>query len=192
MAVDDLSIWKDTLALLPKVADTSWALNFANWVAARVILIEPDPTQLLLASPPPVGFTFIFNSALFSSNLLSLTPVNDALSGISGFADAWANTVKSIIYPVGINVLMGASAPPTSPATTFSIIASVSIDPASIELGKAKLLELVTAPPVADPKDSLFPVKFREAFLELKINISGTNSVAPTPAPLNLTNITLI
>jgi hypothetical protein len=180
------------LALLPKVGDNSWALNFGAYVANRVINIEPDPTALVIASPVPVGFFFLFNAATFAGELLSLTPTNDPLSGISSFASAWENTIKMSIYPIGINLLPGAAAPPFTPDQTFSVVTSVVITPASILAGKNKIIELATAPPVADPKQSLFPVKFREAFLELKINIVGINSVAPTPGPLQLMDIPLI
>lgn len=192
MAIDPLSTWQDMLAILPKVGDNTWALNFGAYVANRVVTMEPDPTQLILAAPVPVGFTFIFEPATFAAQLLSLTPTSDPLSGITSFADAWENTIKGIIFPVSLNVLLGAIVPPASPATTFSTITAVSISPESIALGKAKIVELATAPPVSDPKQSLFAVKFREAFLELKITVTGVNSVAPTPAPLTAPNISLI
>lgn len=191
MAIDADSIWKDTLALLPKVGDSSWALNFANWVAGRVLLIEPDPTKVLLAAPAPVGFLLTFNSAAFAAKLLSLAPSSDASSSMSSFADAWASTIQTAIYPATLNMLLGASGLPTTPATTFSLISSVMIDPASIEAGKAKILELANAPAVEDPKKSQFPVKFREAFLQLKINVIGVNSITPTPAPYQLMGISL-
>lgn len=191
MAMDAVSVWQDTLALLPKVGDNSWALNFANWVAGRVLLIEPDPLKVLLASPAPAGFVFVFNSATFAAELLNLAPSSDATAGMKGFADAWASTIKTLVYPATLNMLPGASGLPTTPATTFSLISAVAIDPASIEAGKAKILELANAPAVENPKDSQFPVKFREAFLQLKINVTGVNSVTPTPAPYQLMGISL-
>lgn len=191
MTIAPVDSWKSTLAALPKVADSSWALNFANWVANQVILIEPDKTKVLLAAPAPVGFIFVFNSAAFAAQLASLQPVSDPSQGMKGFADAWASTIKTIVYPVGITVLPGTSGVPKTPATTFSVISSVLIDPASIEAGKAKIAELANAKPVENPNDSEFPVKFREAFLQLKINIAGINSITPTPAPYQLMNISL-
>jgi hypothetical protein len=186
--IDPLATWKSTLAALPKVADTSWALTFANWVAARVVSITTDPASLTLASP----LLFTFNTASFASGLISLAPTNNPLAGITGFADAWANSIATITYPASLLVAPGAFIPPTSPTTLFSAITAVSIDPASILSGKAKIIELAAAVPVADPNDSLFPEKFRDAFLELTITVVGLDSTVPTPVPLTAANIPLI
>lgn len=183
MAIDPLSTWKSTLAALPKVADTSWAANFAAWYAGRIVAITTDPASLV-----PTGFVFTFNQALFASQLIALTPVNDALSGITGFANAW----EAAILATTVVVAPGTFQPPTSPATLFSVIATTVIVPASIAAGKAKIIELASSPPVADVNDSEFPLKFREATLLLKINVTGTNSVTPTPGPLSVLNVPLI
>jgi len=88
---------------------------------------------------------------------------------------------------VSAGAFIGVSAPPT----LFSAVATTLIDPPSILLAKAKILELVTAPPEADAQDSLFPEKFRDATLLLTITVSGTNSVTPTPAPLSAASVPL-
>ena len=187
MAIDPLSTWKSTLAALPKVANNSWAANFAAWYAGRIVSITPKPANLV-----PTGFLFTFNQALFASGLIALTPTNNALSGIQGFADAWEAAILTTVYPATLTLLPGTFVPPTSPATLFSVIASVLIVPASIAAAKAKIIELATSPPAADVNDSEFPLKFREATLLLKINVTGTNSVAPTPGPLSALNVPLI
>jgi len=179
MPIDPLQTWKDELENLPKVSDNSWALNFANWYALRIVGIEPDPAVLT-----SVGWVFPFPVPVFASALISLTPTNDALAGIQGFADAWELAILSTI-PV---IAPGSFIPPPTPATIFSaIIPPVVIDPASVAAGKAKLVELVTAPPVSDPKDSQFPVKFREATLLLTVTVNGLNSVPPPAGPQPLT-----
>lgn len=185
MAIDVLQIWKDELANLPKVGDNSWVTNFSTWYADRIVNIEPDPSFLV-----PIGFIFTFAKPVFETQLLTLTPTNDQVAGITGFANAW----EAALLASTIVIAPGTYIPPATPATTFSIVASSIIDLTSIALGKAKLLELVTAPPVADAQNSLFPVKFREATLLLTITVSGTNSVSPPagPNPLIATNVPLI
>lgn len=173
--IDPLSTWKSTLAALPKVANTSWALNFANWYSDRIVAIEPDSTALTAA-----GFTFTFAVGIFATQLTALTPTASAVAGITGFANAWESAILASVAVVP----PGAFVPPSSPPTLFSAVASTIIDPSSIALGKAKLLELITAPQVDDPNSSQFPVKFREATLLLSITATGTNSITPTPTPL--------
>lgn len=186
MAVDILQIWKDELANLPKVTDTSWAANFSAWYADRLTGITTDPAALV-----PSGFVFTFAESIFAAQLIALTPTTSALDGIQGFADAWEvalNATTVVVAP-------GSAVPPPSPSTTFSAVTTTVIDPASIAAGKAKLIELVTAPPVADPQDSLFPVKFREATLLLTITVSGLDSTPPGsggPLPLVAANVPLI
>jgi hypothetical protein len=175
MAVEPLQTWKDELENLPKVADGSWSLNFANWYADMISGIEPDSSALT-----PSGFVFTFPVAIFASALSALSPTTDAVAGITGFATAWETALLASTSVVG----PGSFIPPATPATTFSVVASSLIDPASIAAGKAKLLELVTAPPAADAQDSEFPIKFREATLLLTFTVIGTNSDSPTTAPL--------
>lgn len=185
MAVDPLVTWKSTLATLPKVSDTSWAANFASWYADRIVNIETDPSSFTAS-----GFVFTFAKPIFQSQLLSLTPTNNALAGITGFANAWETALNASSVIVG----PGSFQNPATPTTTFSAIISSTIDPTSIATGKAKILELVTAPPVADANDSQFPIKFREATLLLTITVIGLDST-PTPAgplPLTVANIPLV
>jgi len=188
--IDPLATWRSTLAALPKVADTSWAANFAGWVADRVVSIETDASVL----DSSAGFVFVFNEALFASQLIALTPVNDALAGITGFADAWEAAILTTVFPATLNVSAGAFAGSPSPATTFSVVNSVVLDPPSILAAKNKIIELATAAPVADVNDSEFPVKFREAFLLLTITVSGLDSTpAPAgPLPLTVSNVPLV
>lgn len=188
MAVDVLQDWKDTLAALPKVADTSWAANFAGWYADRIVGITTNPANLV-----PVGFTFTFAQPVFAAQLLALTPVGDALSGITGFANAW----ETALLATTVAVSPGSAIPPPTPPTIFSVVTTTVIDPASIAAGKAKILELVTAPPVADAQNSLFPVKFRDATLLLTITVTGLDSqpppsAGPGPQPLVAANVPLI
>src|SRR5690606_16770869 len=119
-----------------------------------------------------VGFLFPFPIPLFASQLQSLPPTPSALAGILGFATAWETAILATPIVVGPGSSVGSPSPPT----TFSVVASTILTPASIAAGKAKILELVTAPAVADATQSEFPVKFREATLLLKFTSTGLDS----------------
>lgn len=182
MAVDPLNTWKTTLAALPPTAGV-WQPAFASWYASRIINITTDPSVFI-----PSGFLFTFNTAVFQAQLSLLTPVSSQLMGITGFANAWEAAIMASI----VVTAPGSALVPPSPATIFSVVASSIIDPASILLGKAKLLELVSSPQVADAMDSEFPEKFRDATLLLTATFSGTNSIVPVPTPLVAASIPLI
>lgn len=187
-AIDPLPTWQSTLAALPKVADNSWAANFAAWYADRLTGITTNPANLV-----PTGFVFTFNQATFQAQLQTLTPQSTAAAGIQGFANAW----ETALVASTVVVAPGSFKPPATPPTTFSAIISTTIDTPSIAAGKAKLLELVTAPPVSDPNLSQFPAKFREATLLLTITVVGLDSqpppsAGPGPQPLTVANVPLI
>lgn len=185
MAIDPLPVWQSTLAALPAVGDTSWALNFANWYADRIVAITTDPAALI-----PVGFTFPFPVALFATQLQAIAPNPSALAGITAFADAWEAAMLATIPSVS----SGSAVPPPSPPTIFSVVISTVLDPAGIAAGKAKIIELAASPPVGDALNSQFPVKFREATLLLTITVTGLDST-PTPAgplPLVAANVPLV
>lgn len=189
MAIDALPVWKSTMADLPKVADASWALNFANWVGDRVTNIAMNPSAL------DGSLTFVFNRPVFAAALVALPPTPDSLIGITGFALAWESAILTSIFPATLNVASGAKVGGNgSDPTKFSAVTNVILDPASILAGKAKILELVNAPKVADVADSVFPEKFRDAFLALKINVIGLDSVSPPggPNPLAALQVPLI
>lgn len=175
--IDPLAVWKSSLAALPKTANNSWAPNFATWYADRISGIEP----LFIALDASAGFTFTFAKQVFETALLNLGPAASAVAGLTAFANAW----QSAMLASTVVVLPGAFIPPSTPPTTFSsIIPPVVLDAPGIVAGKAKIIELASAPVVSDPNDSQFPVKFREATLELTITVTGLNSAAPTPQPL--------
>ena len=185
MAIDPLSVWKSTLAELPAVADNSWSETFAGWYHSRILSIETNPSQLI-----PSGFVFNFQESVFAAQLSSLTPVDNSLAGITGFANAWEAALlasTAVLAP-------GSAIPPPTPKTIFSLINSTVIDPSSIAAGKAKILELVTAPAVSDTQNSEFPEKFRDATLLLTITTQGLDSQTPPdgPQPLMAAAVSLI
>ena len=177
MTIDSLNIWKQTLEDLPKVGDISWAINFANWAGERVNnKIETDS----IALDTTAGFIFIFNIPIFAGALAALPPTPSQAIGIAGFAAAWETAILTTIFPATLNVSAGAFIPPQSNSTTFSSVTSALLDPISIVAGKAKIMELINAPFTGTGLDSQFAEKFREAFLELTITVTGLDS---TPSP---------
>lgn len=172
--IDDLNTWKTTLAALPQVGDSSWAENFAAWVDARV------SGKMSLVGIGGTGFSFTFGKAAFKSALLALVPTGDQAGAILSFANGWAAGIAGSIYATAPGTFIA----PSTPATLWSVVNSTIIDAPSIIVGQAKINELASAPPVSNPADSLFPVKFREAFLALTVTTDGLNSVTPTPGPL--------
>lgn len=190
MAVDILTKWQTELDLLPKVSDTSWTLNFANWAKKRVSAADAvDGIGLFpsAAALVPTGYTFTFNVSTFQAQLVLLGIAPTALAGITAFAAAWETAILASTVVVG----PGTFAPPSTPATLFSVVTTTVIDPPSIALAKAKIIELASEPPPTG-QPSKFPEKFRDAFKLLTITVSGTNSVAPTPAPLVVPTVALL
>lgn len=186
MAVSPIAVWKNTLNKLPKVKDKSWAKNFAKWYADRVLKITTKPSKFV-----PAAFSFKFAQPVFVSALKLLKPVSASKAGITNFANAWEKAIKATIVTTGPNSFK----PPTSPATKFSVVSSVVIDPASIAKGKKKLLELIKAKPVGNALDSKFAPIFRDATLLLTITVTGLDSTTPGnggPLPLTVANIPLI
>lgn len=177
--IDPLSTWQSTLAALPKVADTSWALNFADWYSNRIVNIQPNQTILNTST----GFVFTFSTATFAAQLITLGPTFNQAAGIAGFANAWATAIALTIFPATLNVSAGAFIGTSTPPTLFSAVTAVVLDPASIVAAVAKINELATAPPVSDPTMSQFSEKFRDATLLLTITVTGLNSVPPPPGP---------
>lgn len=163
--IEDEATWKSTFNDLPKVSDSSWKQNFANWIAART-----DGKLVLATYSPSPSFTF--NSATFQNNLSET--IN---TGLASLVAAWNSSIAASTMAV---------TPPTyftpqTPQSTFSTVISVLPDPASIAVGASIIAELALAQPTTD---SLFPVKFRNAFLSLTYTVTGTDSSAPTPIAL--------
>lgn len=169
--IEPLSTWKTELQNLPKVGDTSWAANFAGWYADMIVNIQPDTSTFSAA-----GFSFTFNTATFAAGLIGLQPTPDATAGITGFANAWEQAILSSVLVVGT----GSALLPSTPATTFSVVAASIINPPSIALGKAKIISLAT---LGIPSESKFPEYFRDATLMLNFSVTGTNSVTPPAGP---------
>lgn len=172
---DPVVDWLTTFSLLPKVMNTSWQANFANWYADRIQNLMPD-TKLDVTA----GFTFTFGKSAFQTALASV-------SSIADFANAW----ETGLLASAVTVSTGAFVDEKSNLTLFSAVATAILDLPSIALGKAKILELVGVSPIGDALDSKFPVKFRQATLLLTMTVSGSDS-SPTPVPLVAATVPLV
>lgn len=180
MPIEPLDTWINSYESKVKPVSTpDWSVNFADWYVSNITGISPDPTALTA-----VGFVFAFPAPTFAAQILA-SPKPD-------FGTAWINTISTMVYPVSLAVATGTVYGPVSPATTFSAITAVIINPASIIAAQSKLLELLAVMPVSDNKLAKYPPLFREATTMLKIDITGMNSVAPTPAPLVAMGVPLV
>lgn len=176
MAVDPLNTWISTLAAVPRVKTAVWAQNFADWYNARLSGATTDPASLVATD-----MVFIFPALDFQTALEGLGRTDDALDGITGFADAWKAAIEAMAYPDSLAVGEGSFVPPSSGATLFSVVESVEFVASSITAAHTKILELATAGRTLDAMLSQFPVKFRDATLLLKVKVTGKDSTDPVP-----------
>ena len=181
MTLDALSIWKSTFK--DQVVPTEgpdWPDNKTDWYAERFDTPKLDLPGLTLAAPPlPAVLGKSAFKAIYSTLAVGLTQA----AAIAIIASAW----EAGLLAATVSVLPGDSIGVPTPATTWSAVSSSIFDPASITLGKAKILELIGAPNVDDAEDSLTPVKFREATLLLTVTTTGLDSTPPGsggPLPL--------
>jgi len=182
---DDLLTWKSEWDLLPlDDVGTAWSGNWAAYFAAR------NDSKLTFNPATIVGApaTFTFAQPAFQTPLAAgLPPDPTGASGIAAIASAW----EASILASTMSALPGISVGAPSPATTFSAIASIVVEPTSLTAAKAALIAALTAaPPVSTPLSSAYPGAFRDAFLMLQYVITGTNSVSPPAGPNPLVAVT--
>lgn len=176
MAMDALQVWKDEWDNLP-LDDTGLAfpMNIANFIGDRV-------DGKMVAKDVEGAASFTFNRAVFAAGIASLVPSPSNIAGVTAICSAWQSAILAsvLVIPPGSYIK-----PTPTPATTWSVVASVVPIPAA---GFASLQAgLLAAPLAGAPGESAFPVELRKAFELLQYTISGTDST-PTPAgPLPLT-----
>jgi hypothetical protein len=193
------NLWQlawDDLPLDP--TGTLGAAGIADFMDAQTsLLLEPKAPPFLLPGPGTAIFTF--GKAACASAMVFVTGVTTA----AVIADGWQAGVlaSTLVIPPGSSTT---TPPLPAGAGTFSVVASVTVNPASLAAAYATLSASLLAAPLANskyadtllpplwvpppvPASSQVPIYLRDAFLALKFDIIGTNSVAPTPAPLNFT-----
>lgn len=174
MAIGNDNAWRTAFADMPVVSDSSWKGNLANTLGDLVDGLLSSPGLFNPSAQPAAVFTF--GRAAFQSALSG----NTAAVISSAFnAGLTASTVV---------VATGSYVGSLTPATTFSVVATAILDPASVALAVAEILTIEGKTPVADPMQSAVPPVFRSAFLKLTMTTTGTNSVVPPAGPNPLTD----
>jgi hypothetical protein len=184
MMLDATSTWKSTIDGLPAVSDDSWRENLS--AAIHSLVSGKLEVATLSAS------TFTFGRAAFKAALSLCVPASTAVAGATNFANAWASGIEASAWAVSVGAYIGTTAPATmyGPVSTAGTPSPpiAATDPASITSAKAALVSALTSAGPADDSEA-FAAAFRDAFLGLKINVNGFNSIPynpPTtvPAPL--------
>jgi hypothetical protein len=179
MTLEALSIWKSTFkAQVVPTAGPGWPDFLTDWYAQRFNTPMLSLPGLTIAGALPV----VFGSAAFRALYATLAAGLSQSAAVNIIANAWAAGLAAST----VTVAPGSSIGTPSPATTFSTVATSIFDAPSILLGKAKILELIGAPNVADALDSQTPIKFREATLLLTVTTTGLNSLPPPGGPTPL------
>ncbi|UCF50247.1 MAG: hypothetical protein JSU91_01845 [Thermoplasmatales archaeon] len=185
MAIDSLATFQSTFAALPLVETGVWTTNFSDWLDARVTA-KAEIAEVTHAVTP-----FTFDKATFKSELDKLGVTNSRLDGATAFANAWRVAIDSSTFVTLAGDFV--NPPPATSANTWSVVTSSIIDTSSKDTAEAQIItDIVNASNVLDPLNSDLPKILRDAFLNLTISITGLNSVAPTPAPLNVSGASLL
>lgn len=158
--------WIDAYEALPLVSDATWKQNLADYCG--------DLIDNILALSTYSAGAFTFGRSQFASALTDT-------DGVVGLQSAFSAGVSASTWVINSGTTFGAA----TPAETFSTSGVAVADPAGISAGQALIAALTGAPQVGDPTLSEFPTTLRNAFLALTFTVTGTNSVAPTPGPIN-------
>ena len=170
MALGSATDWKNAFAAMDKVDDDAWKDNLANTIDGLVTGKLSSPGLLNESGSPAASFTF--GKAAFKSGL----------SG-EGTAAVISSAMQAGLAASTITVPAKSYVGTSTPASTFSVVTTVVLDPASITLAVAKVLTIAGKAAVSDASESAVPPIFREAFLLLTMTTTGSNAVSP-PAPL--------
>jgi len=177
MSLDSLDDWKTSFAAGVKgVKDDSWKDNLPDWYESVLNSPKLSLPGLEIASPP---LPFTFGKAAFKAIFETMTKTSN---GPVVVADAWEAGILASVVEVKAGDSIGAP----SPTTLWSDVTTSVIDPASIALGKAKILELASAPTVKDATKSHAPIRFYEATLLLTVTTTGLDSTPGPAGPLPL------
>lgn len=173
--ITPLKTWKDKMTEnLTLESDSTWAGNFAGWVAEQVE--QAQLTGITTKVPP-----FSFDKAAFEQALKGIQPTDTPSVAAQNFANAWATAMAtSLTLTVAPSDFQGVS----SPATLWSLVTTALIDPDSILAGQNEIKKLAGAATTDTTGFSEIPEIFRAAFLALTGTVTGVNSVQPAPAPL--------
>lgn len=181
MPIDPLPVWYNEYEKLPM--DSTGLVspkNLGKFIANRV-------NNKLSTQPSIVGFTpvpiFTWQSSLFIAALqiVAKTPAFEKISPAMKIASAWQSATQAstfIIQP-------GATyTPPLPPTNSIASTAQVIINPASIAAGYSLIVNgLSNAPMALKRSQAAFPRVLRDAFMSIKLDITGTDTSVPPAGP---------
>lgn len=181
MPIDPLPVWYNEYEKLPM--DSTGLLspkNLGKFIADRV-------NNKLSTQPSVVEFTpvplFTWQSSIFISaiQLLSKTPSFETVTPAMQIASAWqsATQASTFIIQPGANYK-----PPLPPTNSIASTAQVIINPASITIGYSIIVNGLSSAPMAFKRSqAAFPRVIREAFMSIKLDITGTDTSVPPAGP---------
>lgn len=183
MPIDPVNIWIDEIAKLKvdSAKDQSWAERLATIVDRRV-------TSKLQLVKVKGQITFTFQKAIFEAQLRKIFVSKTINLPAEQIAQAWETAVLASRLVVATGSYVGSPTPPT----TFSVVASSKLIPASIKAGRAVIVqELLANKPVPNAYQSQLGPALFKGFKLLQATVSGTNSDS-TPAPLSVPSTPVI
>lgn len=163
MTVASLQNWKDSFAEIELVVDQTWKNNLGSWMS------DNTSGMKLAGYSPSNKISYSFNSSSFAASL----PDSDKIPVFStALATAWEAGVLASTLTI--------TPPMSSPAWTA--ITSVTVDPASISVGKGLIQAMVLAP-VETARESPIIPPLRSAFLSLTYTVIGVIGGQSTTLP---------
>lgn len=188
MAIDPEKTWIDKINFLPPAKSAP--------IGVKNLTDEVDAATTGKAQLQGItgSVQFTFGKAIFYQQLLSITPVPQALPGVTKFVMAWVAAIQASVMLVPAGAIFGSP----SPATIWSAPPVTVLDPPSLVVAQSTLqadLLKQGMNPVNSSGDSDFGPAFRRAFLKLTYTVTGLNSVTPDnggPNPLIAPNLPLL
>lgn len=169
--IDSSQIFREQFALLKNSQSlVESARNLATTSNDRV-----TNKATLTSLQGPVVYTFAKD--VFESGIEKLMDTQSGKFGITEFVEAWASAADVSVMLVSPGVSIGAP----SPATTFSVISSTTLDPPSLIAAKQVFVNMLLASsPVKLDINSNFGPSMWSAFTTLTYTVIGLDS---TPSP---------
>lgn len=179
--------WKEEYAKLKQVSDDSWIDNLSKYLQDFISGMEFQTifgAPATEENPNPPGISFSFDEEKFKNALAASDP--EVLgSGITALNTAFTAMASAVTVVIPSGSYVGTQ----TPATTFSGPGTATILVPSVTTGASAITALGAIPSeefTSKAEDSKFPVTLRTAFAGLLFSVAGTNSVAPTPAPISI------
>lgn len=163
MSIKSLTDWKNSFAEIPLVADQAWKSNWCDWILENVAGMK------LAGYVPDSNITFTFNKSTFISSLTDSVPGTSYLPVLASAFEAAIIASTMVLTP-----------PFTTP--TLDTVASCTVDPASVAVGKAYILATDIVTVTSDAKNAKIIPEMRKAFAALTYTVTG--KVGPNPVTL--------